>query len=356
VSHQPERTEKDCLNCGAEVHGRYCHRCGQENIVTQQGFISLTKHFVYDIFHFDGKFFDTFKYLFFSPGKVPAEYVSGRRNRYLDPIRMYLFTSAVFFLIFFSSSTIETNYVGVTTRYLSLSDRLKEAAKLYPPEASKDSAAYQKLNLLLDTSITIRLDRIREKNVGDTAPRIMIDNQAYAMHTEHLIDINDRSGKTDWVDRQLEKKWIIYKRQYGDNVNQMINDLVNRFIHWFPYILFVSLPLFALILKLLYRKNKRFVYSDHAVFTLYHYIFSFLLLLLMMGFLKLEDLSGWGVFGWVVNFLMIAWLVYLFYSLKRFYGKSGGHNLWRFVLLNLLGLLAFILIFVVFIFVFILQL
>ncbi|MGV3656323.1 MAG: DUF3667 domain-containing protein [Chitinophagaceae bacterium] len=56
---------------------------------------------MYDIFHFDGKFFDTLKYLFFWPGGVAKEYVKGRRNRYLDPIRMYLFTSAVFFLIFF---------------------------------------------------------------------------------------------------------------------------------------------------------------------------------------------------------------------------------------------------------------
>lgn len=29
VSHQPERKEKKCLNCGAEVVGRFCHVCGQ---------------------------------------------------------------------------------------------------------------------------------------------------------------------------------------------------------------------------------------------------------------------------------------------------------------------------------------
>lgn len=359
MSHQPERTEKDCLNCGAQVQGRYCHRCGQENIITQQGFISLTKHFIYDIFHFDGKFFDTLRYLFFSPGKVPAEYVAGRRNRYLDPIRMYLFTSAIFFLVFFSTQKFQPNFVGDNTRYLSIPERFKEAAKLYPPDVKGNSAVSEKLSLLLDTTITLRLERIRQKNLADTAPRIVLDEEVYGMHSEPVFQdfkTIDSTGDTDWVDKRLERKWNDYKRQYGDNINQMLADLFNRFFHWFPYILFVSLPLFALILKLIYRKDKRFVYSDHAVFTLYHYIFSFLLLLLLHGFQVLQNKTDWGIFGWMSNFLIISWFVHLFFALKRFYGKRGRHTFMKFVLLNLLGLFSFILIFVIFIFVFILQL
>ena len=359
MSHQPERKEKDCLNCGAQVQGRYCHRCGQENIITQQGFISLTKHFVYDIFHFDGKFFDTLKYLFFSPGKVPAEYVAGRRNHYLDPIRMYLFTSAIFFLVFFSTQKFQPDFVGDNTRYLSIPERFKEASKLYPPKVKEDSVNVEKFRMLLDTTITLRLERIRQKNVGDTAPRIVLDNEVYGMHPEPAFqDFSkiDSSANGDLVTKRLEQKWNDYKRQYGDNINQMLADLFNRFFHWFPYILFVSLPLFALILKLIYRKDKRFVYSDHAVFTLYHYIFSFLLLLLIHVFQVLQNKTEWGLFDWIGNLLIISWFVHLFYALKRFYGKSGGHSFLKFVLLNLLGLFSFILIFVIFIFVFILQL
>ena len=101
MSHQPERKENNCLNCGTLVAGRYCQHCGQENVETKQSAGALVRHFVYDIFHFDGKFFDTMKQLLFRPGYVPKEYVLGKRSSYLDPIRMYLFTSAVFFLVFF---------------------------------------------------------------------------------------------------------------------------------------------------------------------------------------------------------------------------------------------------------------
>ncbi|RYZ28031.1 MAG: DUF3667 domain-containing protein [Chitinophagaceae bacterium] len=82
VSHQPERKEKNCLNCGATVAGRYCQACGQENIVHKQSAWGLITHFVYDIFHFDGKFFDTLKRLLFKPGLVPKEYIAGTLHKW----------------------------------------------------------------------------------------------------------------------------------------------------------------------------------------------------------------------------------------------------------------------------------
>jgi hypothetical protein len=126
VSHQPERKEKDCLNCGTNVQGRFCQNCGQENIVTHQNFWSLTKHFIFDIFHFDGKFFDTLRFLLFKPGYVAKEYIRGKRVKFLDPIRMYLFTSAIFFLVLFSMSNVEPSTKNLNEAVnLSNNERLK---------------------------------------------------------------------------------------------------------------------------------------------------------------------------------------------------------------------------------------
>ncbi|WP_354667709.1 DUF3667 domain-containing protein, partial [Campylobacter jejuni] len=68
----------------------------------KESFWHLTTHFIYDITHFDGKFFSTLKYLLFRPGFLSKEYLKGRRAGYLHPVKMYVFTSALFFLIFFS--------------------------------------------------------------------------------------------------------------------------------------------------------------------------------------------------------------------------------------------------------------
>ncbi|RYY15778.1 MAG: DUF3667 domain-containing protein, partial [Chitinophagaceae bacterium] len=89
MSHSKERSEKDCLNCGTIVQGRFCQVCGQENIEPKETLWGLVSHFFQDITHFDGKFFSTGKLLIRRPGFLPKEYISGRRARYLHPIRMY---------------------------------------------------------------------------------------------------------------------------------------------------------------------------------------------------------------------------------------------------------------------------
>lgn len=102
MSHLKERKERNCLNCQTTVIGRYCHVCGQENLEPKESVWHLVQHFFNDITHFDGKFFATVKYLLRKPGFLSAEYVAGRRASYLNPIRMYVFTSAIFFLILFA--------------------------------------------------------------------------------------------------------------------------------------------------------------------------------------------------------------------------------------------------------------
>ena len=101
MSHNKERKEKTCLNCGSALQGRYCHLCGQENIEPKETVWGLISHYAYDITHFDGKFFSTVKYLLTKPGFLTKELIRGRRAAYLHPIRMYVFIAAFFFLIFF---------------------------------------------------------------------------------------------------------------------------------------------------------------------------------------------------------------------------------------------------------------
>ena len=87
--------------------GHYCHNCGQENIEPKESIWHLVSHLFEDLTHFDGKFFTSLKDLILKPGFLSKEYMLGRRASYLNPIRMYLFTSAIFFLIFFSLYSID---------------------------------------------------------------------------------------------------------------------------------------------------------------------------------------------------------------------------------------------------------
>ena len=119
MAHGKLRTAKNCLNCNAEVKGRFCSVCGQENIEPKETFWNLVSHFLYDLFHYDGKVLSSLKALAFKPGFLTHEYVRGRRTSYLHPIRLYIFISAVFFIIFISFIVGDKTILNENVKQLS---------------------------------------------------------------------------------------------------------------------------------------------------------------------------------------------------------------------------------------------
>ncbi len=59
----------------------------------------FVRHFLNDYFTFDSKIVRSFGPLLFKPGFLTAEFLAGRRVRYIPPLRMYIFVSIVFFLM-----------------------------------------------------------------------------------------------------------------------------------------------------------------------------------------------------------------------------------------------------------------
>lgn len=310
-------------------------------------FFAFVRHFIYDIFHFDGKFFDTLRYLMFKPGFVPAAFVKGQRMRYLDPVRMYLFTSALFFLLFFLFAN--TGKLGEITgqNELSKAERFDLAAR-YQPQASADSVA-RHLQVLMDTSYIVVTDFNKNEFVPyDSVYPIQWrwGGQVYAARKlEGGRELNFRSN-SPWLEQGLEGKWRRYKAKYGGDTEAMLNEFFDKLIHRFPYLLFLSLPFFALILKLLYIRNKKLFYFDHGVFTLYHYVFSFILLLLILGVSWLADHTGWDIFTYLTILLVLSWPVHLYLGMCRFYGQGKGRTFIKFLLLNLLGSMLVLVLFI----------
>jgi hypothetical protein len=346
VSHQPERKEKNCLNCGTTVIGRYCHICGQENVETKESFWSLSKHFVFDILHFDGKFWHTLKCLVICPGGVARQYCEGKRNRYLHPIRMYLFTSAIFFLLFFA---LKGNELKISENSLSRKDRialtnnLNQQLKNNPGRAS----LLRQLSLLNDSSKNVYPSQFDSSQGFGFS---MANSGKYRSVEQYDSLQKKLPGKErdNPFTRMLTKRGIEFKQKYGNDMRQGFNLILSDFLHKVPYMLFLSLPFFALILKLLYVRRKNFYYSDHAIFTLYHYIFSFILLMLMIAIGQLQNWTGFSGLGWVLLLLVFVWMGYLLIEMKNFYRQAWFKTVIKFLLLDLLGFLVIMFLFIVF--------
>ncbi|RAW02761.1 DUF3667 domain-containing protein [Pseudochryseolinea flava] len=286
MSHNKYRTETDCLNCGAEVTGKFCSACGQENIEVHDSFFHLVGHFVADYFHYDSKFLRSMKLLFFRPGFLTKQYWDGRRVAYIHPLRLYFFIVVIGVLmggIFF--------------------EHYKNDIK----------------------------DRIIKTTVTDndtTKVQIGEDSGASISWTRDIPD----STVTD-VDA--------LKAQKGGDAREQISIGLDRFIGHLKFILFGLLPLYALIFKILYIRRKSF-YVDHLIYAMHLQSFAFLseLVFTLLAFLIpiLDSPLKWSSYGLI--------MVYTTISLRYLYQQSWWKTILKSLIATVLILLGLGLVFV----------
>jgi len=86
-----------CLNCGAELAGKWCAQCGQRVVETRPTVHELLHEALHELIHFDGKILATVALLLAKPGQLTREFLDGKRVRYVTPLRLYLLCSVLFF-------------------------------------------------------------------------------------------------------------------------------------------------------------------------------------------------------------------------------------------------------------------
>jgi hypothetical protein len=93
-------TIANCPNCGAAVSYHYCAVCGQETALHVPSAGEFLHEFIGHYVALEGKLWQTLNLLVFKPGKLTADYLAGRRARYVAPLRLYLTLSLLFFALF----------------------------------------------------------------------------------------------------------------------------------------------------------------------------------------------------------------------------------------------------------------
>lgn len=345
MSHLKERVKKNCLNCHVHVKGRFCHRCGQENIEPKETVWHLISHFFQDITHFDGKFFSSLKYLVTKPGFLSKEYMIGRRASYINPIRMYIFTSAFFFLIFFSFFKIDQKS-GFTTDM---------NGKTYAQIEAMDSLAFDAFTKNVnkeDGKPAIAMSRQQFKKYFDSSV-----NQAnfqftpghYKSKAEYDSLLRSGKKKHNWLERQFIYKNIEINEKFKGRKGEIFSSFAEILLHSVPQMLFILLPLFAFILKLLYIRRREYYYVNHGIFSIHFYIFSFIAMLVIFGLSKLNDTLHWGAITIIQSLIGFGILFYLYKAMRNFYQQRRAKTIIKFLILYLLLFLTIALLFAIFI-------
>src|SRR5688572_30126181 len=91
--------ENNCLNCGAELTGDYCHACGQRAHV-HRTLHAFWHDLLHGVLHLDGKIWRTLPLLAWRPGELTRRYVEGERARFVSPLALFLFSVFLMFALF----------------------------------------------------------------------------------------------------------------------------------------------------------------------------------------------------------------------------------------------------------------
>jgi len=346
MSHLKERKEKNCLNCGETVTGRFCHQCGQENVEVKESFGHLIMHFFEDLTHFDGKLWKTLKLLLFKPAKLTQLYMDGQRANYIHPIRMYLFISTIFFFIIFSGQQVKGPEMVKSLPAIALPNPPLPKPAL-PKTVLSKKTDFKKTDVKKEETkkVAHKKDNGLNFQIGDdTIPYktiVAYDSAQLKLPT---------SKKDSWFESSLVKKSIQLNDKFKDDKFKFGEALMEQFEHYFSRMLYISLPLFALFLWGLYRRNKNHYFVDHLIFSIHIYCAFFIILFA----LKLVNLSTEFVFkrppfGAAAIITSIFMFYYLYKALRNHFNQSRAKTVLKFSILNLLTALLMTLLMLAFI-------
>ncbi len=319
-----------CKNCEQKFKKEFnfCPHCGQkanDELTIRVLFYNTISNY----FSFDARFFKSFIPLLFKPGYLASKFIEGKRLLYLHPAQMYLFITVVFFFLF---SFVQRNQIQSIDKQLektlskvdvldTMSDvRINDSlqvAKLFK-EQTEDSIVKKILNKnkFLATMSEEKIDVLVNKNTHSYNKRggfsLGFDDKkidsliALEAPVEDIYEAMGMNSDAGWFTKRLFAQTLkLYKTRKGGSILQAFYDAI-------PVAMFFLLPIFALLLKLFFRKEG--AYAHHLVFSFYYFSFLFTVFSIIIGVNFITDTPAW-----IDVLIMISTFIYLIIALKYFY-------------------------------------
>ncbi|MFT4073891.1 MAG: DUF3667 domain-containing protein [Asticcacaulis sp.] len=342
----PEPGQK-CLNCETELKGRYCFSCGQDASNHHRHILHMIVDSVESLFHLDGRLWRTLPPLFFRPGTLARDYMTGRLARHVPPFRTFLVALLIF--IFVSeglthhlAKEIEHktdeyaqalhNPAAVKTHGEAL---LKKAARDY---AEATATLQKKQSTDLKAAKTEADRQAIEANYAKRQGAAKAEYDAIAADPikAAIEDLELKSRGMAVLDDEEEAVTALGHEASGEGslqakINKALKNpeaLMLTMFGWGHRLAVLLLPLMTLVLGMLYFYRRQFFLFDHflvacnlmsfifftnaLVLALPNNLMSFGFLVLTIWtpiniFMTLRGAYGSGIFGAIIKTLLL-WL------------------------------------------------
>lgn len=257
-----------CRNCATPLSGEFCSQCGQSSADLDLSIGEFFKEIAGETLSLDSRLRLTLKPLFTQPGAVARDYVGGQRARFVPPIRLYILASFLMFLVMAMGPGLAVSNVTIDGEQVSPID-----------------------------SLVTTLDRQPESADGSA------------------------NGLT--IGERLRGRLARGLLQTQENTRSFSRDFLGRF----GQAMFLLLPAFAGLLKVVHRRR---LYIHHLVFAVYLHSFVFLSVALVM----LPNAVGFDTLGRWSPLALLPVPFYLLFGMRRFYGEAWPRTAAKFLFVS----------------------
>jgi hypothetical protein len=334
-----------CANCGAPQLGPFCYACGQ----TAKGPVRYLPEVLEDLadlaFNVDSRIFRSLWDLYLRPGYMTVQYFAGHRARYVSPFRLFFFLCIIAFLAIQLSLgdthfNLETGDSAIAKAQTPAEVRERTDAAIAALEAGAALAA-------ASPEATAKLAEAKRKLQEEAAGQAAWLEQRDAARAAGEVpppnpiepEIPFEGTPWDTATHPVQITWLpdfanarltamgIRARENLVAARRDPSRLIAGLFSVSPQTLFVLMPLFAVLLKIVYVFKRR-LYMEHLIVALHSHAFIFQSLLLIV---LVEGLRGLIVDAappvhTALGYLTIAawiWLpIYLLVMQKRVYRQG----------------------------------
>lgn len=383
--NRPALKGDQCLNCGTPLEKKenFCHFCGQRNDQRRLSFWDVISESFKSYFSVDNRAIHSLIPLLTKPGKLTREFIDGKRQQYVHPIRIYLTVSIVYFTLVSLSNFVGRPELGL----VKINDGNRNTSIKFDSTGQNfiiENEVAESDENDVTAPIEINLNTADKKNSNSEA--------AYTVDTNAIVDTSGslaNSGSNNVQDTVMElveeelqgiskwdtipndgpylrpKAYYTEKEEPLSRINRFINDhdsvevtvgleylelentrwnrflyleiqkgrtlewerFLNYFVGKLPIIIFIFLPIFALSFWLVYFRRD-YYYIEHLIF-LFHVQTVFFILLTLKWLIN---------FSWpsaeLAALVVLIFIIYALLAMKRFYRQGWGKTVLKFVLVN----------------------
>ena len=313
AAHAPDA---NCPNCEAPLGGHFCANCGQEAVLHHASTREFLHEFIGHYVALEGKLWGSLSRMLFRPGQLTNEYIRGRRVRFIQPLRLYLTLSLLFFALLKITGSFDPasdksagdnpaaqatgQAAGVAAKVADAQSKVAGTLEPLDPEAARSKAAAE-----------AAIDEMKkEVTLDDTKPANTWQKDEDGVHL-NSGDIDN--WLSDWP--RVRHQWHEFDKLSGDQQMKVFKD---GFYRYAPYVIFCLMPVFAMFLKVLYLGSGR-RFGEHVLFALHTNAFAFFMFCVML----LVPFT-------FVRFVLWCWLLgYLPWAMRRVYHSGRFGTFWR---------------------------